>query len=476
MTVTSYFVCPHKPKPHRAVFVYLLPLLALLGLMPLPALASEGIDNLQMTSSLLGILALVVFVIAYGVVMLEEFTHMRKSKPVILGAAVIWVIVALLANQEGVDTETLNNVLSHNLAEYAALFLFLLTAMTYINAMTERGVFDVLRVWLLNHHYSYRKLFWISGILAFFISPIADNLTTALLIGAVVMAVGANSPRFIAISFVSIVVAANAGGAFSPFGDITTLMVWQANKVHFTEFFVLFIPALVNYLVPAVIMHFFIPDGAPPAIEHNEKVTAKRGATRITFLFVVTIALAISFKQFLNLPPFMGMMAGLSLLMFFGYYLKSTGEQSELTKSEFNIYAKVERAEWDTLLFFFGIVFCVGGLGYIGYLAFVSHIMYDTLGATSANIIVGVLSAIVDNIPVMFAVLRMDPEMDLFQWLLVTFTAGVGGSMLSIGSAAGVALMGQSQGQYTFFSHLKWTPVIMLGYIAGIGAHYLFNA
>ena len=120
-------------------------------------------------------------------------------------------------------------------------------------------------------------------------------------------------------------------------------------------------------------------------------------------------------------------------------------------------------------------MFSVGGLGYIGYLELLSSAMYDGLGPTTANIMVGILSAIVDNIPVMFAVLKMEPAMDLYQWLLVTLTAGVGGSMLSIGSAAGVALMGTSKGAYTFFSHMKWTPVIALGYIASIITHYIIN-
>ena len=115
---------------------------------------------------------------------------------------------------------------------------------------------------------------------------------------------------------------------------------------------------------------------------------------------------------------------------------------------------------------------CVGGLGALGYLNLASHLMYDQLGASWANIIVGLLSAIVDNIPVMFAVLSMAPDMDVNQWLLVTLTAGVGGSLLSIGSAAGVALMGQARGIYTFFSHLKWTWAIFLGYVASIATHF----
>ena len=141
----------------------------------------------------------------------------------------------------------------------------------------------------------------------------------------------------------------------------------------------------------------------------------------------------------------------------------------------FDIFNHIARVEWDTLLFFYGVIMSVAGLGFLGYLSVVSELFYTDLGATSANILVGLLSAVVDNIPVMFAVLSMNPEMSQGQWLLVTLTAGVGGSLLSIGSAAGVALMGQARGKYTFFSHLKWTPVIAFGYLASIGVHFLVN-
>jgi Na+/H+ antiporter NhaD/arsenite permease-like protein len=288
--------------------------------------------------------------------------------------------------------------------------------------------------------------------------------------GSVIMAVGAGNPKFVALGCVNIVVAANAGGAFSPFGDITTLMVWQAGRVEFAEFFALFIPALVNFVVPAAIMTAFLPDGQPDRLD--EHVVLRRGARRAILLFALTIVLAISFEQVLGLPAFMGMMTGLSLLMFFAYFHRMTRKTDE---DELDVFSHVAAAEWDTLLFFFGVIFSVGGLAFIGWLTLGSEIMYGSWGATIANTVVGALSAIVDNIPMMFAVLSMNPDMDHFQWLLITLTCGVGGSLLSIGSAAGVALMGTARGQYTFMSHLKWTPVVALGYIASIGAHFFVN-
>ena len=450
-------------------------LLILAGLLFLPEIAmAEEFKNLGLTGTERGIYTVLIFLVAYGFVMTEEFTHLRKSKPVIFAAAVIWAHVAVLAAEAGVPSEQLHKAFEHDLKEYAELMLFLLVAMTYINAMSERNVFEALRSWMIRKEFGYRQLFWITGVITFFLSSVADNLTAALLVGAVVMAVGADNEKFISIGFVNLVIAANAGGAFCPFGDITTLMVWQAGYAEFFDFFKLFIPSVVNYIVPAFFMAQAVPDLHPKAT-NEAAVQLKPGALQICGLFLLTIMSAVSFKQFLHLPPFMGMMLGLSVLMLYGYSLKVRFSVEGVPSTHFDIFNKVKEAEWDTLLFFFGVVFAVGGLGYIGYLELLSAGMYGGLGATTANILVGLISAIVDNIPVMFAVLNMGVDMDLYQWLLVTLTAGVGGSLLSVGSAAGVALMGQSNHKYTFFSHLKWSPVIAAGYAASIFTHYLIN-
>ena len=349
--------------------------------------------------------------------------------------------------------------------------MFLLVAMTFINTMTERNVFEVLRAWLVNMGFDFRKIFIITGVLSFFISPIADNLTTALLMCAVVMAVAKGNKGFICLGCINIVVAANAGGAFSPFGDITTLMVWQKGVIPFTGFFSIFVPSVVNYIVPAVIMYFAVPKESPKF--SDEKVGLKKGALVSIFLFLGTITLTVISHQKFHMPTTFGMITGLGVLSLFGFYLKKTDNTGQ---NKFDIFTQVGKAEWDTLLFFYGVLMCVGGLSAFGYLAYTAEVTYIDLGPTFANVLVGILSAIVDNIPVMYAVLTMFPGMDEGQWLLATLTAGVGGSMLSIGSAAGVALMGQSKGNYTFFGHLKWTPAIALGYAASIYIHLIYNA
>lgn len=426
-----------------------------------------------------GITVLLLFIAAYVCVILEEVTHIKKSLPVMLAAGLIWIVIAVSWTGE---VHLIEEAVKHYLMEYAELLLFLLAAMTYVNAMTERGLFDALRVWLIGKGFGYRTLFWLTGVFAFLLSPFLDNLTTALILCAVLMAVGKDNPRFITLGAINIVVAANAGGAFSPFGDITTLMVWQKGLVEFSTFFALFLPSLVNFVVPAFCMSLTLNNEKPPA--HTEVMVLKRGAWTILGLFIITIIMAVCFHSFLHLPPFLGMMTGLALLKIFGYYLNITHQRKPTDSdqygsigdiSAFDSFKFVAQAEWDTLLFFFGVIMCVGGLGFVGYLELASNLLYNGLGASTANVLIGMLSAVVDNIPIMVAVLQMNPSMDTGQWLLITLTAGVGGSLLSVGSAAGVAMMGQAKGYYTFFSHLRWTWAIALGYVLSIVCHFWLN-
>ncbi|MCA9628610.1 MAG: sodium:proton antiporter NhaD [Myxococcales bacterium] len=451
----------------------------------------DAADRLNLTQHWAGYVGLAVFVIAYLLVVFEERTHLLKSKPVLAAAAIMWVLTAIAYHGHG-KPEVVEEAARHNLLEYAELMLFLMVAMTYVNAMQERRVFDALRSWMSRRRFTLRQGFWLTGALAFCISPVADNLTTALLMCAVVLAVAGDDKRFVATACTNIVVAANAGGAFSPFGDITTLMVWQKGVVHIFDFFRLFPPALVSWVLPALIMSFTVPKRVPEA--SGEEVLMKRGAMRIVGLFILTIITAVIFHSAFHLPPVMGMLAGMAMLGFFGHYLKRSYKteyiankynmkEEEVEHNQrmgsflpFDVYGHLARSEWDTLIFFYGVVMCVGALSLMGYLDVMSRLMYLHLGATTANTGVGILSSVIDNIPVMFAVLSMHPDMSIGQWLLVTLTAGIGGSLLSVGSAAGVALMGQSRGAYTFSAHLKWTPVIAIGYAVAIVLHLMINA
>ena len=384
----------------------------------------------------------------------------------------MWGLIGIYEAQHGGGHA--HDFVKELIAEIGELFFFLLVAMTYINTLEERNVFKALRAWLLKKGLGFKKLFWATGLITFLLSPLADNLTSALLMSTVALAVSNGNGKFIVPAFINIIIAANAGGAWSPFGDITTLMVWTSGKVQTMEFSYLVLPSIVNWVIPAMIMYFVVPDEHPEG--GKEAIEMRPGAKVIIGLGVFTIATAVSFHQFLHLPPFMGMMFGLGLLMIKGYFLQRQGQQINLEKTSneprLDIFSQVKGVEFDTLLFFFGVLSAVGALQYIGYLALVSESMYGNLGATYSNIIVGILSAIVDNIPVMYAVLKMDPTMGVDQWLLITLTAGVGGSLLSIGSAAGVAVMGVERENYNFMSHLKWAPAIALGYAGSIICWY----
>lgn len=453
----------------------------------MPTLALAGEAQGDFTATTYGIVAIVVFVVAYIFVILEEQLHLKKSVPVIIAAGIIWYIIAAALVGTG-DTHSANESLKHAIIEFAELFLFLLAAMTFINSMQVFDVFEAIRAKIIRMGLSLRGIFWVTGLLAFLLSPVADNLTTALVMGTIVMAVAKDNKAFVSLACINIVVAANAGGAFSPFGDITTLMVWQAGKVQFSEFFALIIPSIVNWLVPAMIMNFAIKNAQPEGFVGDTKIA--EGGFTVIALFIFSICMAVTAHNTFHLPPVLGMVTGLGLLQLYSwmydkdirftrlaYMTHATDEKrhQERAKRKFDVFHEVERAEWDTLLFFYGVVLCVGGLGTLGYMAMLSDAMYTQLGVFQSNVLVGILSAIVDNIPVMFAVLTMDPVMNVNEWLLVTLTAGVGGSMLSIGSAAGVAMMGQARGIYTFFAHLKWSWAIALGYGLSIWVHTLIN-
>jgi Na+/H+ antiporter NhaD/arsenite permease-like protein len=451
-------------------------------------------QQIDLTHHWAGYFSVVVMVAAYIAAMFEDVIELRKSKPMLLAAALIWAAIVAVYQQQG-DNQMAIAAFKGNLQAYMELLLFIMVSMTYLNAMEDMRIFEAVKVWLVSKNWSYRQLFWITGFMVFFISSVVNGLTAGLLMGAVVVAVGKGSPRFVSLACINIVIATNAGGSFSPLGGISTLFVWQHGMLEFLQFFKLFAPCLVNFLVPATAMHFALPKDKP--VVETDRVNLPYGAKRIIFLFGTTIALAVVFDMKLRLPAAAGMMAGLSLLQFFYFYLHKTSKSRDLKQLDFDLFSgadvsdidiasaqagkldvfeKVGRLEWDTLLFFYGAMMGIGGLGYIGYLDAVSHMLYGQLSPTLANILIGLCSAFVDNGTLMFAVLTMNPDIPQGQWLLLTLTLGVGGSLLAIGSAPGIGLMGQAKGQYTFLSHMKWFPAILLGYFAAVGVHFLVNA
>jgi len=433
------------------------------------AYANEGsvinqIPDLSM--SWVGILSLIVFIIAYYFIATEEKYEVNKAKPALFAGTFMFFLIGIYYSLNGLDVHLVHNELKILILEIAEIFFFLLVAMTFIETLIERGVFDLMKYKLVSKGYSYKKLFWLTGLIAFFVSPVADNLTTALILSTVLYTIDKKNIAFLVPGAINIVVAANAGGAWSPFGDITTLMAWTAGKASFIDFLYLFPASIIGWIVTGFLLSKSVPEGQPSFDSSLEKSPElKDGAMGVVYLGITTIIIAVLGHQFFEFPAMWGMMFGMSLLKLYSISLKKTG------KNSFNIYVNMQKVENDTLLFFFGILSAVGALHFLGFLHYI-HNLYGLIGPTYSNIGVGFLSAIVDNVPVMSAILKSSPNMGVDEWLLVTLTAGIGGSLISFGSAAGVGVMGRLKGIYTFGSHMKHSWTILVGYIVSIMIWY----
>ena len=424
----------------------------------------------DLTMTWVGFACLFIFVVGYYFVAAEEKYEIDKAKPALFIGTFMFILVALYYALNGLDLGLVSTEANHLILEIAGIFFFLFVAMTYIESLIHMGVFDRLKYNLISKGYTYRKLFWVTGFIAFFLSPIADNLTTALILSTVLITIEKTRKDFLVPGAINIVVAANAGGAWSPFGDITTLMAWTAGKGTFTDFLFLFPASIIGYLATAVILARFVPDEKPPFDASKEKKPEMAAGAKVVMgLGIFTIFCAVMSHQVLHLPAMWGMMFGLSLLKVYSYGLKK-----KYGTDHFNIFHSMAKIENNTLMFFFGILAAVGALYFIGWLG-LAIVVYDpdVLGPTWSNIGVGFLSAIVDNVPVMSAVLKASPTMGLDQWMLVTLTAGVGGSMISFGSAAGVGVMGKLHGIYTFGAHMKYAWTIVIGYFVSIAVWYV---
>ena len=432
-------------------------------------------EALNLTTTWVGIACLIIFVVGYFFIATEENFHMDKAKPAIFIGTFMFLLIGFYMLANGLDVHSLQNEVNHLILESSQIVFFLMVAMTYIEALIERDVFNALKYNLVSKGYTYKKLFWLTGILAFFISPVADNLTTALILSTVLLTIDKNNVNFLVAGAINIVVAANAGGAWSPFGDITTLMAWAAGKAPFIDFFALFPASFIGWLVTAFLLARVVPEGSPhfdPATE--PKVSIKKGGKVVIGLGAFTIFSAVMMHQLFHLPAMWGMMFGFSLLSLYTYIYKKTNKNEE----PMHVFHYMSKIENNTLFFFFGILAAVGALHFVGFLNYAVS-LYDKFGATTVNIGVGFLSAIVDNVPVMSAVLKANPMMgadtgeNLSQWLLVTLTAGIGGSMISFGSAAGVGVMGKLKGIYTFGAHMRLAWTVVVGYVVSVAIWYV---
>ncbi|MFZ9659689.1 MAG: sodium:proton antiporter NhaD [Arcobacteraceae bacterium] len=416
-----------------------------------------------------GFSALAIFLIGYYFIATEDKYHIDKSKPALFIGTFMFILAAAYYVIYGLDLNLVNIEANHLILEIAGIFFFLFVAMTYIESLIHMGVFDRLKYNLVSRGYTYRELFWATGLLAFFISPVADNLTTALILATVLITIDKTKQDFLVPGAINVVVAANAGGAWSPFGDITTLMAWTAGKGVFTDFLFLFPASFFGYIVTAYLLSRYVPNTLPDFDVKTEiQPQLMHGANVVIYLGIFTIFCAVVGHQVLHLPAMWGMLFGLALLQLYSARLKKKHN------SEFNVFHSMAKIENNTLMFFFGILAAVGVLYFLGWLS-LAAVVYDpsVLGPTWSNIGVGFLSAFVDNVPVMSAILKANPIMGVDQWMLVTLTAGIGGSLISFGSAAGVGVMGKLPGIYTFSSHFKLSWTVFVGYVISVLIWYV---
>lgn len=438
--------------------------------------ANTNYNNINIENNTILLISIpLIFIICYVLIALEEKIKIKKSTISIFFATIMWIIITYLT-QKSENSSAINFKIYEVLHKYCELLIFLLITITYINVIKKTGIINTIRNKIAQNNISYKKIYWITGFLAFFISPIADNLTTALFASSILLSMENKDTKFLNLATINIVIASNAGGVFSPFGDITTLMIWQNNLVSTKSFIYTFLPSFINFIIPATIINKHIENKI--LIIENKKINIEnKNYIIIPLLFIATIIMTTTIQIYLKIPAIIGMLLGFSFLEIFEKINNSKN------KKKINIHEEIKHIDWDTLLFFIGIMLCIGALSIIGVLEKISIYIYkDMLENTHietkyiiANTIIGILSAIIDNIPITYALIEMNPNMPEYQWLTLTLAIGTGGSILSIGSAAGIALMGTMNGKYTFMSHLKWSWSILLGYIISILTQILIN-
>ncbi|MEA3315037.1 MAG: sodium:proton antiporter NhaD, partial [Campylobacterota bacterium] len=289
--------------------------LVLISLASVFAFASGGggepMVHPDITMTWVGFLALAIFIVGYYFIATEEQYHIDKAKPALFIGTFMFMLVAFYYALNGLNMDLVHQEANHLILEIAGIFFFLFVAMTYIETLIHMNVFEKLKFNLISKGYTYRQLFWITGFIAFFLSPIADNLTTALILATVLITIEQKNKAFLVPGAINIVVAANAGGAWSPFGDITTLMVWTAGKGTFTDFLFLFPASIIGYLVTAFLLSRMVPNTVPE-IDLSKEIepTMATGAKVVMGLGIFTIFSAVMTHQVLHLPAMWGMMFG----------------------------------------------------------------------------------------------------------------------------------------------------------------------
>ncbi|MDK2777255.1 MAG: sodium:proton antiporter NhaD [Pseudomonadota bacterium] len=401
--------------------------------------------------ALLGLLAVV----------LEEVIHVNKAQVVLFLGALSWVLLFAFSADEHTH-ELVQEGLQENIGEIASLWLFLLAAMTFVAYLNKKGLIESLIYRFLPQQISERKLLILTALFAFIFSSLADNITATLISVALILSL--NLPAAKTLRFATVAVfAVNSGGVAMITGDVTTLMIFLAGKVSIINLLLLSIPALGAVLLLAIMLSWSLRDHA--VINHKDNDLAPVDLA-VAVVFILTILSTIAGNVLFDIPPVLSFLTGLSVMFLLA---RVYGEDTE----NHPILNYIRQIEFDTLLFFLGILLLVGSLKEIHALdSFVA--LYQHMPAWAANYLMGLLSSLIDNVPLTAALLKADVSMSLQEWMALTYAVGVGGSLLIIGSAAGIVAMSKID-ELTFGSYLKFFIALMIAYSAGYSGTLLLG-
>ncbi|MEO8591122.1 MAG: sodium:proton antiporter NhaD [Flavobacteriales bacterium] len=424
----------------------------------------------------------IVFVLGYTAIALEHPLKVNKAATAILTGVLVWTILvvgrdSILPGAAG-TTEAIDHALLEHLGGIASILFFLMGAMTVVELIDAHDGFHIITSRITATKKT--TLLWIVSITAFFLSAVLDNLTTAIVMCALLRKLIDDKPTLLIFTGM-VVIAANAGGAWSPIGDVTTIMLWIGGRVTTGNIILkLLVPSLVCLLLPLLWIGRSLkgnvqrPDVAKDLVGPASRLTAFE-RNLIFAIGVAALLFVPVFKTFAHLPPFMGIMLGLGVLWIVTEVVHVRHGDSE--RSELMVSAVLRRIDMSTVLFFFGILVSVAGLEVAGHLTLLAHGLDRMLGDVYLiNSAIGLLSSIVDNVPLVAAAMGMYPmtqfPQDHIFWELLALCAGTGGSLLIIGSAAGVAAMGIVDIDFIWYLR-KMTFPALLGYLGGIATFWL---
>jgi NhaD family Na+/H+ antiporter len=409
---------------------------------------------------------IIVFIVGYLAITLEHTLKINKAATALLTGVICWTLYIISAP----DAHLISEQLTTQLGEISGILFFLLGAMTIVELIDAHDGFEVITNAISTT--SKRKLIWVICFLTFFLSAVLDNLTTTIVMVSILRKlISDKNDRMLFIGMV--VIAANAGGAWSPIGDVTTTMLWIGGQVTTKNIILnLFVPSLVCLIVPLTIVTFMLKGNSEKPIESNDvdKPTATRIQRNIIFFSGLGILLFVPiFKTITHLPPFMGMLFGLGLLWIISEFIHKDKDESD--KSTYSVLHALRKIDMPSVLFFLGILISISALQSTGQLTQLASAMDEKIGNINLIVLsIGLLSAIVDNVPLVAAAMGMYDlqtyPTDHYFWEFLAYCAGTGGSALIIGSAAGVAAMGMEK--INFFWYLKQISwLALIGYLAG---------